>query len=346
VVEYYRGDGSGFDYVQAAEPPKPKVGESWFDTNGGGDGNGEAKVYQSDGTWEPTGYISHDNLLHIDPADHHDPVTVSAPITRSAQALALAYADGLTLDANDDLAADLGDGVTMDSNGRIKASLGNALAISGGSIAVQEGQISHDNISGVSDADHHDPVTVSAPLTRSTQALALAIANGLRVDGNNDLAVDAGNALTFNTGTLAVQEGNISLSNLTGYPIGTGDLGFDTATQSELDNHVSSANVHHSPPTSTSGTSSSGTWHTILQDNSNTTVDGIYCPVAAVRADDAGSDVDVTFNYANGTSDRITNNSQTITDPSGKVLVSVSSGDPNSFSADAKFGPYSHSHNI
>ncbi|PYZ02654.1 hypothetical protein C8039_03090 [Halogeometricum sp. wsp3] len=34
---------------------------------------------------------------------------------------------------------------------------------------------------------------------------------------------------------LAVAEGNISLSNLSGYPIGTGDLGFDTATQSELD---------------------------------------------------------------------------------------------------------------
>ncbi|KAA9399681.1 hypothetical protein [Haloarcula sp. CBA1129] len=224
--------GSGFDYIQAAEPADPENAELWFDTDGGPDGQGEAKVY--DGSeWQATGYISHDQLTNVAPADHHDPVTVSTPLTRSGQALALAFGNALTLDGNDDLAVD-------------------------------ESAISHDNISAVSDADHHDPVTVSAPLTRSGQALAVAYGNALTLDGNDDLAVD---------------ESAISLSNLSGYPVGMGDLGFDTATQNELNshagdttnphnvtddqtgaadalsNHASDATVHHSKPSGTNSAS-------------------------------------------------------------------------------------------
>ncbi|MBX0322462.1 hypothetical protein EGH21_05400 [Halomicroarcula sp. F13] len=178
--------GGGWDYIQADTPADPEKGESWYDTDGGTDGNGEAKVY--DGTqWDVTGYISHDQLNNVSAADHHDPVTVTAPLTRSAQALALALGNALTVDANDDLAVD---------------------------------------------------------------------------------------------------ESAISLSNLSGYPIGTGDLGFDTATQSELDghagdttnphnvtddqtgaaaalsNHESDPDRHHSQPTGTQSQSVDGTFRT------------------------------------------------------------------------------------
>ncbi|WP_254272177.1 hypothetical protein [Haloarcula marina] len=138
--------------MQAAEPANPEKGDSWYDTDGGADGQGEAKVYDGS-TWDVTGYISHDQLNNVAPADHHDPVTVSAPLTRSGQALALAIGNALTVDGNNDLAVD-------------------------------ESAISHDNIAGVSAADHHDPVTVSDPLTEDgTQGLALALASNLRVNG-------------------------------------------------------------------------------------------------------------------------------------------------------------------
>ncbi|WP_225334916.1 hypothetical protein [Halomicrobium urmianum] len=193
MVRFYGGSGGGWDYVQAAEPTDPDVGESWYvtdaDPDGDGTSEGEAKVYGSDGTWKVTGYISHDNLKHVAPADHHDPVTVSAPLTRSQQALAFAFADGLTLDANDDLAVDLGNGLTMDANGQVQ--------IPAGAIGPTEA----------------------------------ALGNALAGDGS---------------GNIAVQEGNIALSNLSGYPVGTGDLSFDTATQNELDNHASNNSAHHS----------------------------------------------------------------------------------------------------
>jgi len=89
----------------------------------------------------------------------------------------------------------------------------------------------HDQLSSVDPADHHAPVTVGAPITRSRQVLALAYANALTLDGSDQLAVD---------------ESAIALSNLSGYPIGTSDLGFDTATQSELDGHAGdSTNPHN-----------------------------------------------------------------------------------------------------
>jgi len=103
----------------------------------------------------------------------------------------------------------------------------------------------HAQLAGVGPSDHHDPVSVSDPLAQSGQSLSLSLANALTVDA----------------GSLAVAEGNISLSNLSGYPVGTGDLGFDTATQAELDavnnnlsNHESDPTAHHSKPTQTQQT--------------------------------------------------------------------------------------------
>jgi len=186
------GGGGAFTYIQATEPADPQKGESWYDTDGGTDGNGEAKVY--DGTeWDVTGYISHDQLNNISPADHHDPVTVGAPLARSGQALALGYTDPFMVDVNDDL--------------------------------------------------------------------ALSIANALTLDANNDLAVD---------------ESAIGLSNLGGYPIGTADLDFDTATQTELNNHAGDASAHHTAPTETQAANYSTSTAFIAEyngDNSTNTVD-------------------------------------------------------------------------
>lgn len=142
-----------------------------------------------------------------------------------------------------------GDPLTNNS-GTLGVSLGNALGLSGGAIAVQEGQISHDNLAGVSAGDHFSP----------------------------------GNALAWNGSTLDVQEGGIAGSNLSDYPWGTGDLGFDTATQSELDNHAGNRTAHHAQPAITASDSvtehagsvevSDGGYVTMLSTSSETTIVG------------------------------------------------------------------------
>ncbi|GGK63500.1 hypothetical protein [Haloarcula sebkhae] len=160
--------GGGWDYIQAAEPADPEIGALWFDTDAGPDGQGEAKVYDGGGTWQATGYISHDQLDNVAPADHHDPVTVSEPLTRSGQ-------------------------------------------------------------------------------------------------------------------SLGVDESGISLSNLSGYPIGTGDLSFDTATQAELDNHASNATAHHSKPGQTQSASPGESWVTVGSGLSNGDTLNLPQPVNAIR---------------------------------------------------------------
>jgi hypothetical protein len=246
------GGGGGFDYIQSAQPADPDEGALWWDTDGGTDGSGEAKVWDGS-SWDATGYVSHDQLTNVSPADHHDPVTVSAPITRSAQVLALAYTDPFVLDTNDDLALSIGNALALDSNN---------------DLAVQEGQISHDNLAGVSDADHHDPVTVSAPLTRSTQALALAYGNALGLDNNNDLAVQEGQISHDNlAGVSADDHHNQNHDNsdhTTNYlPSSNYDPEADThskTTSGEIDHDSTiggtDSNAHHSRPTGTQQSSS------------------------------------------------------------------------------------------
>jgi len=58
-----------------------------------------------------------------------------------------------------------------------------------------------------------------------------------------------------------VDEAAISLSNLSGYPIGTGDLGFDTATQTELNGHANSTNNPHNVTDSQTGAASALSSH-------------------------------------------------------------------------------------
>ncbi|WP_153952323.1 hypothetical protein [Halosegnis longus] len=127
--------GGGFDYVQAGTPDSPQLGETWFDTDAGSDGNGEVKVYN--GTdWQVTGYISHADLLDVSPAQHHNPVSVSGPLTEDGeQGLGLSVGDGLDVSGGTLLAA-LTDPLTVDVNGNVAVSLGNGLTLDG------DGQVS------------------------------------------------------------------------------------------------------------------------------------------------------------------------------------------------------------
>ena len=92
--------GSGFDYIQAAEPADPENAELWFDTDGGTDGNGEVKVY--DGSqWDTTGYVSHDQLTNVSPGDHFSP---GSGLSFSGGTLDLLLSGDLTIDGSGDLA--------------------------------------------------------------------------------------------------------------------------------------------------------------------------------------------------------------------------------------------------
>ncbi len=118
---------------------------------------------------------------------------------------------------------------------------------------------------------------------------------------------DAGNALAFGGGALSVEEGNISLSNLSGYPVDAVDLSFDPATQTELDNHAGDANAHHSPPSGVSSTSTSagrqtGCSLTAIQDadaNGAFHLRGHFEEIKLFNSNN--STADVTLHYADGT---------------------------------------------
>ena len=92
--------GGGFDYIQSAEPADPEKGELWYDTDGGTDGNGEAKVYDGS-VWDPTGYVSHDQLTNVSAGDHFSP---GSGLTFDGGTLALLLSSYLTIDGNGDLA--------------------------------------------------------------------------------------------------------------------------------------------------------------------------------------------------------------------------------------------------
>jgi hypothetical protein len=119
----------------------------------------------------------------------------------------------------------------------------------------------HTQLSGVSASQHHSPVSVSQPLVNAgNQSLNLSLAAPLHVDANGDLDIPAGAIGNFYLDQDAVTSGKIASgavgsTELDGsYPdgsIGTADLGFDTATQTELNNHTADSDAHHARPTST-----------------------------------------------------------------------------------------------
>lgn len=116
-----------FDYVQDVAPDSPNPAESWYDT-----GSQEVKVYTGT-AWKKTGVVSHDALTNVTEADHHNPVTVSGPLTEDGtqglgmsisgplnggSSLGLSIGDGLA-NSGGTLVADLGNGLGVDSNGRV-----------------------------------------------------------------------------------------------------------------------------------------------------------------------------------------------------------------------------------
>jgi len=120
---------------------------------------------------------------------------------------------------------------------------GNAVGL-GGSTAVD-----HADLSNVGASDHHAKPEGGTAISfdGTNDEFNLLYANALTIDGN---------------GNLAVNESAIALSNLSGYPVGTGDLDFDTATQTELNDHAGKANAHHIPPTETQSKGIGGGYQT------------------------------------------------------------------------------------
>jgi hypothetical protein len=88
--------GGGLDYVGPTSPTNPQAGESWYDTDAN-DGAGEVKVYDGS-SWNVTGFVSHGDLMDVGPANHHSPVSVTAPLTEDgSQGLGLSLGTGLSV---------------------------------------------------------------------------------------------------------------------------------------------------------------------------------------------------------------------------------------------------------
>jgi len=146
--------GGGFDYIQSATPADPEKGELWYDTDGGTDGNGEAKVY--DGSeWDPTGYVSHDQLTNVSAGDHFSP---GSGLSFSSGALELLLSGYLTIDGNGDLAIASGsigtDRLAFDTATQSELD-GHA-----GDTANPH-NVAHSQLSGVGSSDHHSRYTDS-----------------------------------------------------------------------------------------------------------------------------------------------------------------------------------------
>lgn len=144
-----------------------------------------------------------------------------------------------------------------------------------------------------------------------------SVPTGKVYDGSSwaeESAPSAGNALALSGGAYDVQEGGIALSNLSGYPVGTGDLAFDPATQTELDNHAGDSTAHHSKPTGTNSERTttgrlSGFDHPVFDSgafsDSGDTDGADLVPINAYLTeiqlnDQNGGGTDVTIYYADG----------------------------------------------
>jgi hypothetical protein len=143
----YTGSGSsGYDYVQGAQPDSPDVGEMWLDTSVM---PAEAYIYSQNGNWVQETVTDHAELANVDAGQHFNPGNV---LTFNSGVLDLVFGNGLTN--------------------------------SGGSLAVVEGDISHDNIAGVSSDDHHSRYTDS-------EARSAVDGSNVSVDHDNLTGVSA-----------------------------------------------------------------------------------------------------------------------------------------------------------
>jgi len=98
------------------------------------------------------------------------------------------------------------------------------------------GFTSHADLTDVTRSAHHPPVDVSGPLTQpSDQSLGLSIGDGL-TDSNGTLVAALGNGLGVDSnGQVYIPASTVSQSM----------LGFDTATQADLNNHADATNNPH-----------------------------------------------------------------------------------------------------
>ena len=124
---------------------------------------------------------------------------------------------------------------------------------------VVTGYASHTDLMDIGADDHHSPVTVSDPLTEDgTQDLGLSIGDGVTLSGgtlvaalSTGLTIDGGGnvrvAADGITNELLAADA-VDATQIVAGAVGTTELGFDPATQSELDAHVGDAGAHHTPP--------------------------------------------------------------------------------------------------
>lgn len=118
------GGGGGYDYVQPGEPTDAVEGEEWYDTDA------DAAFVYTGTAWVEQTVTDHGQLSGVSPANHH------------------AKPSG-------------GTGLSFNStNNEFDALLGNALATdANGNIDVQEGNISHDNLSGAPSSTNNQRTT-------------------------------------------------------------------------------------------------------------------------------------------------------------------------------------------
>lgn len=198
--------GGGYDYVQDStnEPQNPREGQEWYQPD-----TDDVKTYDG-GTWVDVKISDHGQLSGVSEADHHQPVTVNAPVVRTGQLLALAYSDGLTLDDSDQLALDLGDGLSI-SGGQLVAALGNGLGIDGSGrvyVAADYATASELTSHATNNSAHH---------SRYSDSEARSAVDGSNVSITGDAGtVDGSDATDLKTGTSTVSatdSQNISYSS-------------------------------------------------------------------------------------------------------------------------------------
>jgi len=230
--------------------------------------------------------VDHDNLTGVSPSDHFD---AGSALAFNGGLLDLVYADPFAV-SGDTLGLDTVAPFTL-SSGALALNLGTGLGLNTSRLAVQPGDISHNDLAGISPGDHFsagsalafngsmldlvyaDPFAVSgdtlgldtlAPFTLSNGSLALSLGNALTVDGSNDLAVSEGDISHDNLAGVsssdhhsrysdsearsAVDGSSVSVDhdNLTG--VGSSDHHSKTTSASELSDVSpdSDSDAHHS----------------------------------------------------------------------------------------------------
>ncbi|MFC7131656.1 MULTISPECIES: hypothetical protein [Salinibaculum] len=280
-----------FTYVQPNEPTGAEEGESWYDTDDDGS-------YVYDGaSWIAQNIVSHGSLLDVGPDNHHTRYTNEE--ARDAIGTALSAAGNISISVNDS-----GDTITVDTaalnqeqvEDAVAALLagGNALSVSYDdvgntlTVSVNEGQINHDNISGVSADDHHaqnhdnaDHTTNYLPQSQynpeadthdppaGTQSVGEQRFPRLDLTGGSHQITNAENE-SGQSGTLSFDLPN----NTNALYIGELDLAFETMISAYTTATVDYSNLRLSASDNSTTTIDSGVLvtHSITNDkNSNTT---------------------------------------------------------------------------